>query len=120
MDQSEPQVELTDDGFETAIHRSALPVLVEFWAEWSGGCHIMAPILGSLAKSLAGRIKVMRMNIEQCPRTAKARLPLFLRDRRSLALRSRNQHITLIVVFLISTDPDYRKARETCLNCQYC
>ena len=39
--------------------------------EWSGGCHIMAPILGSLAKSLVGRIKVMRMNIEQCPRTAK-------------------------------------------------
>jgi thioredoxin 1 len=71
VDQSEPQVELTDDGFETEIHRSALPVLIEFWAEWSGGCHIMAPILESLAKSLAGRIKLMRMNIEQCPRTAK-------------------------------------------------
>jgi thioredoxin 1 len=70
MTLSGQQLELTDDGFGTEIDRSVLPVLVEFWAEWSGGCHIMAPILESLAKSLAGRINVMRMNIEQCPRTA--------------------------------------------------
>lgn len=71
MDHSESQVELTDDSFATALHQSALPVLVEFWAEWSGSCHIMAPILESLAESLAGSIKAMRMNIEHCPRTAK-------------------------------------------------
>ncbi len=71
MEHSKPQVELSDEGFKTAIHRSLLPVLVEFWAEWSGGCHMMAPILESLAESLAGRVTVLRMNIEQCPRTAK-------------------------------------------------
>jgi thioredoxin len=69
MEHHEPQAELTDDRFETEVNRAVLPVLVEFWAEWSGGSHIMAPILGSVAKMLAGRIRVVRMNIEQCPCT---------------------------------------------------
>jgi thioredoxin 1 len=62
--------ELTDEDFEAETHRSLSPVLVEFWAEWSGTCHIMAPIVESIEKSLTGLVKVVRMNIETCPRTA--------------------------------------------------
>lgn len=86
MEHSGQQLELTDESFTTEINRSAIPALVEFWAEWSGGCHIMEPILESLAESLAGRTKVIRMNIEQCPRTANQfgvrNVPCFLLFRR--------------------------------------
>ena len=70
MQRNERVSELPDDVFETEIHRSSLPVLVEFWAEWSGACHIMAPIVESIAQSLTGRVKVVRMNIETCSRAA--------------------------------------------------
>ena len=69
MERNKRTREMTDEDFETEIHRSPLPVLVEFWAEWSGTCHIMAPIVESIKKSLTGRVKVVRMNIETCPRT---------------------------------------------------
>ena len=65
------QTYLTDSRFEAELQRSALPLLVAFWAEWSGGCHIMGPILDSIGESLDGRIKLIRMNIEQCSRTAR-------------------------------------------------
>ena len=61
---------LTDSSFEAELQRSAIPLLVAFWAEWSGGCYIMAPILDSIGESLDGRIKVIRMDIEKCSRTA--------------------------------------------------
>ena len=70
MEYGDSQREITDLSFEIDIHRSSIPVLVAFWAEWSGGCHIMLPILESLAESLAGRVAVVRMNIDQSPRTA--------------------------------------------------
>jgi len=70
MEHSRREFELTDDDFETEVHRSTLPLLVEFCAEWSGGCHIMAPILRSLAESLDGRMQVRQMNIDHCSRTA--------------------------------------------------
>jgi len=71
MRHSGHQTYLTDRSFEHEILRSRLPLLVEFWAKWSGGCHIMAPIVDSLRDSLAGRITLMHMNIDLCPRTAR-------------------------------------------------
>ena len=70
MHDTQPPAELTDDSFQKAIQQSATPVLIAFWAEWSGSCHIMEPILDSLAQTHAGRLKVIRTNIENCPTTA--------------------------------------------------
>jgi thioredoxin-like negative regulator of GroEL len=69
MQHSGQQLELSDEGLEAEIRRSSLPLIVELWAEWSGSCHIMRPILDSLSEAPTGRIRFVRIRIEDCPRT---------------------------------------------------
>ena len=47
-----------------------VPVLVDFWAEWCAPCRATAPVLDSLAQDRAGRIKILKMNVDQNPATA--------------------------------------------------
>jgi thioredoxin 1 len=55
---------VTDESFEPEVLQSALPVLVDYWAEWCGPCKSVAPILDELAKDYAGRLKVAKLNID--------------------------------------------------------
>ena len=59
----------TDGDFEEAVLKSATPVLVDFWAEWCGPCHRMAPAVDALAGEYDGRIVVGKLNVDQNPNT---------------------------------------------------
>jgi thioredoxin 1 len=59
--------ELTDDDFDAAVTDSAVPVLVDFWAPWCGPCRMMAPILDGIAENFAGRLAVVKVNIDDNP-----------------------------------------------------
>jgi thioredoxin 2 len=59
-----------DDDFASVAEQSALPVLVDLWAPWCGPCRIVEPGVERAAGSLAGRIKVVKVNVDQAPRTA--------------------------------------------------
>src|SRR5579872_5549027 len=61
---------LTDANFETAVLRSEIPVLVDFWGEGCPPCRQMAPIIETLAEEWAGRVKVGKLDVNANSATA--------------------------------------------------
>ncbi|MEX2220897.1 MAG: thioredoxin TrxC [Candidatus Rokuibacteriota bacterium] len=61
---------VTDASFAQDVERSPVPVLVDAWAPWCGPCHMIAPIIDQLATELAGRVRVVKLNVDDNPRTA--------------------------------------------------
>lgn len=51
--------------FESKVIKSGLPVLVDFWAPWCMPCQMMAPVLDELAKSLATKLTIVKVNTEE-------------------------------------------------------
>jgi thioredoxin 1 len=63
-------INVTDAAFEKAVLQSNLPVIVDFWAPWCGPCKMVAPTLEKLAKELAGKVVVAKVNTDDNPEWA--------------------------------------------------
>ena len=59
-----------DQNFEEEVLKSALPVLVDFWAPWCGPCAKIAPVVEKLSKSYKGKFKFCKVNVEEAEITA--------------------------------------------------
>jgi len=66
---SELIVHVSDGSFEGDVLKSNEPVLVDFWAEWCGPCKMIAPLLDDVASKYKGRLKVVKINIDDNPNT---------------------------------------------------
>ena len=62
-------VKATDTSFEQEVLKSDTPVLVDFWAEWCGPCSMIGPSLEDIAKEMDGKLKVVKVNIDENPAT---------------------------------------------------
>jgi thioredoxin 1 len=61
--------EVTDSSFESDVLKSAQPVLIDFWATWCAPCRAIAPIVEELAGTYEGKVKIVKINIDDNPKT---------------------------------------------------
>lgn len=61
--------QLTDANFDATIQASAVPVLVDFWAEWCAPCRRLAPAVEALATEMDGKVLVAKVNVDENPGT---------------------------------------------------
>lgn len=61
--------EVNDGSFDQEVLRSEVPVLIDFWAPWCGPCKAISPVVEELAGEYEGRLKVMKMNVDDNPQT---------------------------------------------------
>jgi thioredoxin 2 len=59
-----------DGDFDEVVIAASLPVLVDLWAPWCGPCRMVAPGVEQAAQELAGRLKVVKVNVDEAPRVA--------------------------------------------------
>lgn len=62
-------LEITDADFENEVLKSSIPVMLDFWAPWCGPCKTLTPIIEELQKEFNGKVKILKMNIDDNPNT---------------------------------------------------
>ena len=70
-EQNKP-IELTTESFIKEVVESDIPVVVDFWAPWCGPCRAVGPVLEDLAGTWSGKVKVVKVNVDEQPELAQS------------------------------------------------
>jgi len=63
-------VKVDNNNFQSEVLNAAEPVVVDFWAEWCGPCKMIAPALEEISNEMTGKVKVVKLNIDDNPELA--------------------------------------------------
>jgi thioredoxin 2 len=63
-------VDADDATYDAVVAESSIPVLVDLWAPWCGPCRTVSPTLERLASEFAGRLKLVKVNVDSAPSTS--------------------------------------------------
>ena len=66
---SDSVLHVSDSEFNETVIKANGPVLVDYWAEWCGPCKMIAPVLDAIAEEYAGKLTVVKINIDENPQT---------------------------------------------------
>jgi len=64
-------IQVNDQNFDEEVLASDRPVLVDFWAEWCVPCHMVSPVIEEIARGSEGRIKAVKLNVDDNPETTR-------------------------------------------------
>ncbi|MGH2554173.1 MAG: thioredoxin [Actinomycetota bacterium] len=64
-------IQVNDQNFDEEVLASDRPVLVDFWAEWCVPCHMVSPVIEEIARGSDGRIKAVKLNVDDNPETTR-------------------------------------------------
>jgi thioredoxin 2 len=64
-------VDAGEEDFAAVVEQSALPVLIDLWAPWCGPCRMVSPALERLARRHAGRLKLVKINVDDAPQVSR-------------------------------------------------
>lgn len=63
-------VDAGDSDYQSVVEQASVPVLVDLWAPWCGPCRMVSPALEQLAAEFAGRLKLVKINVDNSPQTS--------------------------------------------------
>lgn len=64
-------ISINDENFESEVINSTIPVVVDFWATWCGPCRKLSPVVDEIAQTYDGKVKFVKVNVEESLETAK-------------------------------------------------